>query len=293
MAHIVATLPEPQRAALAAAYDQAVAARRRQLLIGFGVFLVALSISVVGAEVDPVMFWNKLGNFSSYFDRLLTLDAGGRVWTNPSDWFWGIHRWLRLLGETVLIAYVGTLTGSFIAFCACFLASRNLVRSATLRLVVRRVLELLRTVPDLVFAMLFVVAFGLGPLPGVLALALHSAGTLGKLFTEMVESIDLRPIEGIRASGGSWLSQVRFGALPQVLSNFASYALLRLEINVRGAAVIGFVGAGGIGEDLLIAIRKFYYQDVSAMLVLIVICVMLLDMISEQLRHRLLSMGGR
>ncbi len=167
------------------------------------------------------------------------------------------------------------------------------MRSATLRLVVRRVLELLRTVPDLVFAMLFVVAFGLGPLPGVLALALHSAGTLGKLFTEMVESIDLRPIEGIRASGGSWLSQVRFGALPQVLSNFASYALLRLEINVRGAAVIGFVGAGGIGEDLLIAIRKFYYQDVSAMLVLIVICVMLLDMISEQLRHRLLSMGGR
>lgn len=291
MAHIVATLPEPQRAALAAAYDQAVAARRRQLLLGLALFLLALALAVQGAEVDPATFWTKLGNFSSYFDRLLTLDAGGRVWTNPADWFWGLHRWLRLLGETVLIAYVGTLTGSFIAFCACFLASRNLVRSAALRLVVRRVLELLRTVPDLVFAMLFVVAFGLGPLPGVLALALHSAGTLGKLFTEVVESIDLRPVEGIRAAGGSWLSQVRFGALPQVLSNFASYALLRLEINVRGAAVIGFVGAGGIGEDLLIAIRKFYYQDVSAMLVLIVLCVMLLDMISERLRHRLLALG--
>lgn len=293
MAHIVATLPEPQRAALAAAYDQAVAARRRQLLLGFGVFLVALGISVYGAEVNPVMFWNKLGNFTSYFDRLLTLDAGGRVWTNPSDWFWGIKRWLRLLGETALIAYVGTLSGAFIAFCACFLASRNLVRSATLRLVVRRVLELLRTVPDLVFAMVFVVAFGLGPLPGVLALTLHSAGTLGKLFTEVVESIDMRPVEGIRASGGNWLSQVRFGAVPQVLSNFASYALLRLEINVRGAAVIGFVGAGGIGEDLLIAIRKFYYQDVSAMLVLIVIAVMLLDMVSERLRHRLLALESR
>jgi phosphonate transport system permease protein len=293
VAHIVATLPEPQRAALAAAYDQAVAARRRQLLLGFGVFLVALGISVYGAEVNPVMFWNKLGNFTSYFDRLLTLDAGGRVWTNPSDWFWGIKRWLRLLGETALIAYVGTLSGAFIAFCACFLASRNLVRSATLRLVVRRVLELLRTVPDLVFAMVFVVAFGLGPLPGVLALTLHSAGTLGKLFTEVVESIDMRPVEGIRASGGNWLSQVRFGAVPQVLSNFASYALLRLEINVRGAAVIGFVGAGGIGEDLLIAIRKFYYQDVSAMLVLIVIAVMLLDMVSERLRHRLLALESR
>ncbi len=294
MAHIVATLPEMQRAALAAAYDQAVAARRRQLLLGFSVFLVALGISVIGAEVNPVMLWNKLGNFTSYFDRLLTLDAGGRVWTDPSDWFWGIKRWLRLLGETALIAYVGTLSGAFIAFCACFLASRNLVHSATLRLVVRRVLELLRTVPDLVFAMVFVVAFGLGPLPGVLALTLHSAGTLGKLFTEVVESIDMRPVEGVRASGGSWLSQVRFGAVPQVLSNFASYALLRLEINVRGAAVIGFVGAGGIGEDLLIAIRKFYYQDVSAMLVLIVVAVMLLDMISERLRHRLLALeGGR
>jgi phosphonate transport system permease protein len=127
-------------------------------------------------------------------------------------------------------------------------------------------------------------------LPGVLALTLHSAGTLGKLFTEVVESIDLKPIEGIAATGGGWLARVRFGALPQVLSNFASYTLLRLEINVRGATVIGFVGAGGIGEDLLIAIRKFYYQDVSAMLVLIVACVMLLDMASEKLRHRLLAL---
>jgi phosphonate transport system permease protein len=102
----------------------------------------------------------------------------------------------------------------------------------------------------------------------------------------------MNPVEGVAATGGGWLARVRFGALPQVMSNFASYTLLRLEINVRGAAVIGFVGAGGIGEDLLIAIRKFYYQDVSAMLVLVVICVMLLDMISERLRHRLLALDG-
>ncbi len=290
MPHTVATLPEPQRAALAAAYDRAVAARRRQLLLGLAIGLLALAVSVVGAEVNPVVFWIRLGNFTSYFDRLLTLDSGGRVWTNPADWFWGLHRWLRLLGETVLIAYVGTLSGTLIAFAACFVASRNLVRSALLRMTVRRALELLRTVPDIVFAMVFVVAFGLGPLPGVLALTLHSAGTLGKLFTEVVESIDLGPIEGVTAVGGGWLSRVRFGALPQVLSNFASYTLLRLEINVRGATVIGFVGAGGIGEDLLIAIRKFYYQDVSAMLLLIVACVMMLDMLSEQVRHRLLAL---
>ena len=202
MPHTVATLPEPQRAALASAYDQAVAARRRQLLLGLAIGLFALAVAVRGAEVDPVMFWAKLGNFSSYFDRLLTLDTGARVWTDPTDWFWGLHRWLRLLGETVLIAYVGTLSGTLIAFAACFVASRNLVRSALLRMAVRRVLELLRTVPDIVFAMIFVVAFGLGPLPGVLALTLHSAGTLGKLFTEVVESIDLHPVEGVAATGG-------------------------------------------------------------------------------------------
>jgi phosphonate transport system permease protein len=288
--HTIATLPEPQRAALAAAYDQAVAARRRQLLLGLAIGLLALAISVVGAEVDPVMFWNKLGNFSSYFNRLLTLDSGARVWTDPADWFWGIHRWLRLLGETILMGYVGTLSGTAIAFAACFAASRNMVRSALLRMAVRRVLEVLRTVPDIVFAMVFVVAFGLGPLPGVLALTMHSIGTLGKQFTEVVESIDMRPVEGVTAAGGNWLSQVRFGALPQVLSNFASYTLLRMEYNVRGAAVLGFVGAGGIGQDLLVAIRKFYYQDVSAMLLLLVACVMLLDMTSERLRHRLLAL---
>jgi phosphonate transport system permease protein len=289
--HTVATLPEPQRAALAAAYDQAVAARRRQLLLGLVIGLLVLAISIKGAEVDPVVFWKGVGHFTAYFNRLLTLDSGGRVWTNPADWFWGLHRWLRLLGETVLMAYIGTLSGTIIAFCACFVASHNMVRSALLRMVVRRVLELLRTVPDIVFAMVFVVAFGLGPLPGVLALTMHSIGTLGKQFTEVVESIDMRPVEGVAAAGGTWLSQVRFGALPQVASNFVSYTLLRMEYNVRGATVLGFVGAGGIGQDLLIAIRKFYYQDVSAMLLLIVACVMLLDMVSERLRHRLLALG--
>ncbi len=290
MTHFVATLPQQQADVLAAAYDQAVAARRRQMYLGIAVFVLALAAAAKGAEVDPAVFWNKIGNFGSYFDRLLTLDTGERVWTDPVDWYWGLKRWVRLLGETLLIAYVGTFSGFLVAFCACFLASANLTRSVAIRLAVRRVLELLRTVPDLVFAMIFVVAFGLGPMPGVLALALHSTGALGKLFTEVVESIDMHPVEGVLASGGNWLARVRFGVLPQVLSNFASYALLRLETNVRGAAVMGFVGAGGIGEDLLIAIRKFYYQDVSAMLILIVGCVMILDMLSERLRHRLLAL---
>jgi phosphonate transport system permease protein len=293
MARTVAVLPEAQLAGIAGTYGQAVAARRRQLAIGVALFLAALAISAIGAEVQAATFWAKLGNFFSYFDRLLTLDSGARVWTDPNDWFWGLRRWTRLLGETLLIAYVGTLSGAALAFLGCFVASRNLIRSALVRMTVRRVLELLRTVPDIVFAMVFVVAFGLGALPGVLALTLHSAGTLGKLFTEVVESIDMRPVEGVAAAGGSWFARVRFGVVPQVLANFASYTLLRLEINVRGAAVIGFVGAGGIGMDLLVAIRKFYYSDVSAMLLLIVACVMLLDIASERLRHWLLAFETR
>jgi phosphonate transport system permease protein len=290
--HTISTPPEAQIAPLLRSYDQAMAAKRRQLLIGLVILFVAIALSYVGAEVDLPTWWDKLGNFTSYFDRIATLDTGARVWTDPVYWFWGLHRWSLLIGETLLIAYVGTLTGTIGAFAGCFLCSHNLVRSALVRLGVLRLLEFCRTVPDIVFAMIFVVAFGLGPLPGVLAIAVHTVGALGKLFAEVVENIDMKPVDGIRSTGASWFAQIRFGVLPQVLSNFTSYALLRFEINVRGATVIGFVGAGGIGEELITAIRKFYYSDVSAILLMLVLCVMLIDFGSEKVRHRLLALTG-
>lgn len=269
-------------------YQAAIAAKRRRLALGVLLGGLALALSVIGAEVDLRTWWTKLGGFTSYFDRLLLLDTGARVWTDPGEWFWGLRRWLRLLGETMLMAYVGTLTGAVLAFGFCFMASRNLLPNPLWRGAARRVMEVCRTVPELVFAMIFVAAFGLGPFAGVAAIAIHTAGALGKLFAEVVENIDMGPVEGVAASGGSWFARVLFGALPQVLSNFTSYTLLRFEINVRGAAVLGFVGAGGIGEDLVTAIRKFFYADVSAMLVLIVLAVMLIDGVSTRLRHRLL-----
>ncbi len=290
--HTVPVLPDAQLAPLARAYAQAAAARRRQLALGAALFLLALALSAIGAEVRPETFWAKLGNFTSYFTRIAHLDSGALAWTDPGEWFWGIRRWLRMLGETILMAYLGTITGAVIAFGACFAASQRLTRSQILLLTVRRALEFCRTVPDLVFALIFVVAFGLGPLPGVMAITIHTIGALGKLFAEVVDNIDPKPIEGVAAAGGTWLARVRFGAVPQVLANFASYTLLRFEINVRGAAVMGFVGAGGIGEELITAIRKFYYSDVSAILLLIVACVMLIDIGSEQLRHRLARLEG-
>ena len=291
MTRLVPTLPDSQIGPLLAAYTATTHAKRRQMLLAAALGIAAFWLAVIGAEVDPVTWWRKIGNFTSYFDRLLTLDTGARVWTDPAEWFWGLKRWTRLLGETLLIAYVGTLTGAILAFGAGFLASRNMMPHAFWRSVVRRGMEFCRTVPELVFALIFVASFGLGAFAGVLAVVIHTTGALGKLFSEVVENIDMRPVEGVASAGGNWFAKIRFGALPQVLSNFTSYALLRFEVNVRSAAVLGFVGAGGIGEDLIVAIRKFFYADVSAMLIMIVITVMLIDTFSTRVRHRLLAFG--
>ena len=197
------------------------------------------------------------------------------------------------MGETILIAYVGTLTGAMGGFVLCFLSATNLVRNPIVRITAKRVLEFCRTVPELVFALVFVQAFGLGPLPGILALAIHTIGALGKLFAEVVENIDMKPVDGAVSCGASWTQSIRYAVLPQVMSNFASYALLRFEINVRGAAVMGFVGAGGIGQTLVESIRKFYYSDVSALLILIIATVMIIDAATEILRRRLIGAENR
>ena len=206
-----------------------------------------------------------------------------------AEWFWNWDGWLWLLAETLLVAYVATFLGATIAFVLCFCATKNLCRYAFVRGAVRRALEFCRTVPDLVFALLFVYALGLGPIPGVLAIAIHTAGALGKQFAEVVENIDMKQVEGVRATGANWFEQVGFGALPQVLSNFVSYTLLRFEINVRGASVMGFVGAGGLGKELLGSIRQIYYADVSAILLMIIVTVFVIDVLTEKMRHRLIG----
>ena len=221
----------------------------------------------------------------------MTLDSGARVWTDPVDWFWSFKRTARLIGETMLMAYVGTLTGADRRLRPQFPRLAQPDRQRALVFVARRLLEFCRTVPDIVFALIFVVAFGLGPMPGVLAIAIHSAGALGKQFFETTENIDMKPVEGLRAVGASYVQTIRFAALPQVIASFTTFALLRFEINVRGATVLGFVGAGGIGQDLMEAIRKFYYSDVSAILVMIIAVVMAIDISTQYLRRALLSKG--
>ena len=293
MTSAVSILPQQQLAVLNEAYRAAVRRKRLRGLLATALFVAALFMAAIGSEVNLKTFFTYFGNFASYFDRIFTLDDHTRVWTNFGEWFWGWKKWLKLLAETILISYVGTLAGAVMAFALNFFAADNTSPAPWLRFAVRRALEFSRTVPSIVFALIFVMAFGLGPMAGVFAIAIHSTGALGKLFSEIVENIDMKPVEGVRSTGASWLSCMRFAVLPQVTAGYASYALLRFEINVREASVMGFVGAGGIGQELVVAIRKFYYSDVSAILITIIVTVFLIDIATGWLRARLFGKEAR
>jgi phosphonate transport system permease protein len=293
MSVAVPHLPEAQLQALMRAYDIAVAAKRRRFALGVALLVLAIALSAWMGEVALEKFIQNFWRFFAYFGSTIPSISFATFFADIAEWFWGLKRWLRQLGDTIMIAYVGTLTGAIFGFCLCFLASANLVKSRATVVIARRTLEFCRTVPEIVFALIFVLAYGLGPLPGVLAIAIHTTGALGKLFAEVVENIDPKPVDGVAASGANWFERIRFAVLPQVLSNFVSYGLLRFEINVRGAAVMGFVGAGGIGQDLIEAVRKFYYTDVSAILILVIIAVMIIDGVTERVRHALIGMEPR
>lgn len=291
---IAAELPEAATIAQRlAAYEASVRRSRRHFLLGAMAMLVLIVASGWMAETDVGLFLHNIHKFPTYISKIFILDSGdaaGRfVLFDVAGWYWGLNKWLKLLAETLLIAYVATLLGALGGFLLAFLAAGNLGVSPWLRFSVRRFLEFCRTVPDLVFALIFVLAFGLGPMAGVLAIAVHTVGALGKLFYEVLENIDQKPVEGLIASGASWTKTMRFAVLPQVIPNLLSYGLLRFEINVRGASVMGFVGAGGIGQDLIEAIRKFYYPDVSAILVMIIITVTVIDLVTERARHHFIQ----
>lgn len=256
-------------------------------------FLIVMAVLVVISghlgEVSWQKFVNGIPRFGNYILRTLpslTLDT---FWADLGRWMWGFQTWVRLLFDTVLIAFVATTLGVVFGFLLSFPASRNLASHVFGYQLARRFLELMRTIPELVFAMLFVFAFGLGAMAGVLAIALHTTGVLGKLFSEINETVSSKSLEGVVAAGALRDQVIRIGVVPQVMPAFISYTLLRFEINVRSASVIGFVGAGGIGQELMFVINQFIYRDISAILVLLIITVALVDILSEKIRHRILD----
>lgn len=283
-------LPDRQLAPLLRTYHLSVSRRRARVWMSLFCFACLCVLAAWWVGLDLRLLIDKIGAFGSYFGRLLRLDDGAFVWTDPVEWFWGWKFWGALLGETLLIAYTGTLLGALGGFALCFLCASNLTRALP-RWCARRTLEFCRTVPEIVFALIFVLAFGLGPMAGVLALAIHTMGSLGKLFTEIVENIDMKAVDGISSTGGTHYAAIAYAVVPQVVSGFVSYTLLRFEINFRGASIMGLVGAGGIGTELLTAVRKFYYADVSALLVMIIVTVFILDSLTARLLRRINASG--
>jgi phosphonate transport system permease protein len=275
-----------------------LAQKRRATLLYGGLLLLALLVSGWVSEVTPLALWQGLPRFGEYFAQTVPhlewqhLFAGVKQEGSLAYWFYRGDQWALLLLETANIAAFATLAGAVIAFALAFVAARNTGAPRWLAVGVRRFLEACRTVPELVYALIFVWAFGIGPLAGILAITIHTVGALGKLFAEVVENTDLGAVDGVTCAGGNWVQQMRYGVLPQVAPNFLSYAILRFEINVRGASVIGFVGAGGIGQELYSVIAQNYYEEISAIVVMIIVTVALIDLVSERLR-RGLTEGGR
>ncbi len=188
---------------------------------------------------------------------------------------------------TIQIALWGTFLAVFLAVPLGLAAARN-IAPVWVVTPVRWVMNLLRSIPDLVMALLFIVAVGLGPLAGVLAITLNTAGVLAKLFSEAVESIDKGPVEGVRATGASPLHEIVWGVIPQVAPLWTSFALYRFESNSRSATVLGLIGAGGIGQVLFDSMNAFDFRAVSAIVIIVVVAVTLIDMLSQAMRKRLL-----
>lgn len=272
--------------------------RRKRLgmnLLFLLLFLAALAASVYVSRFYPERLASGIPRIFEYFGTIMPNleldklflprgDDGRAVPGSITYWYSDFFVYARLIGETLLMALTATILGAAAAFVICFPASRNLAPNGVIYWLSRRLMEVCRGVPEILYALIFVFAVGIGPLAGVLAIAIHSAGALGKLFSEVNENASMRPVEGIRGTGGNWFEEMRYGVVPQVLPNFASYTLLRFEINVRASSIVGFVGAGGIGQELNRVISLYSDDRVVAVLLLIVLVVTAIDLLSERLR---------
>jgi len=227
----------------------------------------------------------EMSKFPLLFAKSENMKMFGAGFLHPdfSDWKSLVEKmWL-----TIQMALWGTTLAILIAVPMGLLGARN-VAPPFIQIPVRRLMDLVRSVPDLVIGTAFLVAVGLGPFAGVLALSLNTGGVLAKLFAEAVESIDRGPVEGVRATGAAPLQEVIWGVIPQVAPLWTSYALYRFESNSRSATVLGLIGAGGIGQILFDSMNSFNYSLTAAISIVIVVAVTLIDLLSQTIRSRLL-----
>jgi phosphonate transport system permease protein len=268
---MASTAPSPQLQSL---LDQSAHTRGGwRVQLAWVAMVALLAWAWQGAEIRPLDLIRDAGNMGTF----------ARDFFPPDFHDWRIY--LKELLVTLHIAMWGTVLAIVAAVPLGLLSAHN-VSPPWVYQPVRRLMDACRAINEMVFAMLFIVAVGLGPFAGVLALFVHTTGTLAKLFAEAVEAIDPRPVEGIRATGAHKLAELAYGVIPQVMPLWLSYSLYRFESNVRSASVVGMVGAGGIGVVLYEVIRSFQYAQTCAVLLMLVLTVTLIDLFSAWLRQR-------
>jgi phosphonate transport system permease protein len=261
--------------------------RRRQLYSA--AIVVLLTVVMVGGygqanEMNSGGFISGLAKFFDYPGEIVAeaWDAGaafpGLLW-----------RFLPALIETLNIAAVATILGGLGAMVFAFLGASNLNVWPPVVPVARRIMDVMRAFPELIIALFLIFVLGSSPIPAMIAVAFHTTGALGKQFSEVNENIDTRAVEGLGACGASWFQRMRFAVLPQVLPNYLSYFMMRFEINVRASAILGFVGAGGIGSELrrTIGWGQRAGDETAALFVLLILTIFLIDQASSWMRQRI------
>lgn len=263
---------------------------QRRRLYTFVLLLVFVVLMVAGFRKADSRnaggFWDGIANVFDFPAEVLA-----EAWEKLDEMPGELLRFLPSLIETLNIAAAATLIGALVGIVFSLLATRGLARWPRLIGLFRRIMDVLRAMPEIVIALVLIFILGGGPVPAMIAIALHTAGALGKLFSEVNENADLKPVEGLTSVGATWGQKMYLGVLPQVAPNYFSYALLRFEINIRASAILGFVGSGGIGYDLRNAISwgKGRYDEALAVFILLFLTIVVVDQISSYIRGRLVQ----
>lgn len=261
-----------------AGHDHLLDADRRAWLSGAAQLSGVIAVVLIAAYYVGLLDYRKLADGLPAIQTLF----GETIPPNFAEW----RNWLKPLLDTLAMSVAGTALAVSLSLPLAFLAARNTAPHPLVYQLARGLLNALRSVPELIMGILFVAAVGFGALPGVLALGLHSVGMVGKFFAEAIEHADNGPIEAARAAGGSRMQVILHGVLPQVLPQMADVSIYRWEYNFRASTVMGMVGAGGIGFELMGSLRIMQYQEVSAILLVILAMVTLVDGFSGHLRKR-------
>lgn len=267
-----------------------IAMVRRKRMYGGILLILFVAMMAAGFQLadgrNAGGFWQGLHQVGAFPSEVLA-----EAWARRANLPGLAWQFVPSLIETLNIAAVSTLLGGLAAMALALLSTRGLARWPRLIPLFRRLLDAFRAVPEIVVALVLIFILGGGPVPAVIAIALHTTGALGKLFSEVAENADLRPVEGLTSVGAGWGQRMALGVLPQVAPNWISYALLRFEINVRASAILGFVGEGGIGHDLKLAMQwgGGKYDQVVAIFLILFLTIVAIDQMSDHFRNRLVK----